>query len=366
MRIIMTGGGTGGHIYPAIAIADEFKRRDPNAEILFVGAEIGMEKDIVPSRGYRIELIEADGFSRSLRGNILTATRVMRGSMQARRILKKFRPDFVVGTGGYASAPVVIQAQNMGIPTFIHEQNAIPGRTNKFLERRVNNVFLGFAKAGESFRYKDKQVIAGNPVRSEFMSMKKDEARAKLGFKPDDFVVLSFGGSQGAGRINKAMIDTIQQMHDDPDMVFCMGTGSYYYEAICRDVQERGFAGSDRVRIMEYIDDMASYLSAADLVISRSGALTVAEVTICGAPTIFIPFPQAADNHQYYNAMAVAQEGGAVVIEEKDLEEGTLTEEIQKLRRDPVILADMSEKSRKCGPVKAAQIICDTIIEACR
>ena len=365
MRIIMTGGGTGGHVYPAIAIADEFKRRDPDTEILFVGAEIGMEKDIVPARGYKIELIDADGFSKSLRGTILTATRVMRGSMQARRILRKFRPDFVVGTGGYASAPVVIQAQNMGIPTFIHEQNAIPGRTNKFLERRVTNVFLGFEKAGESFKYKDKQVLAGNPVRSEFMSMNKEEARAKLGFKPTDFVVLSFGGSQGAGRINKAMIDTIQQMTDEPDMVFCMGTGSYYYDAILQDVKSRGFESS-RVRIMKYIEDMASYLSAADLVISRSGALTVAEVTICGAPTIFIPFPQAAENHQYYNAMAVAQEGGAVVIEEKELKETTLSEEIHKLRRDPVILADMSEKSRKCGPVNAAQIICDTIIEACR
>lgn len=367
MKVIMTGGGTGGHIYPAVAIADEIKQRDPSAEILFVGAEKGLEKKLVPQRGYPIELITVDGFDRkNLLRNFEVIRKLIKGNAQAKKILREFKPDFVVGTGGYASAPTVKAAQKLGIPTYIHEQNAYPGVTNKLLEKGVRRVFLGFAKAAEYFREKDKLVVAGNPVRSEFMSRKRGEAREKLGFAEDEFVLLAFGGSQGAGRINKAMISVIKQFAGKPDFRICLGAGSYYYDAIMETLRDDGNSIADNVTVMEYIDDMAGYLAAADLVVSRSGALTVAEAAVSGTPAIFIPSPMVTGNHQYYNALAVAEAGGAIIIEEKDLTDDKLIDAIVELKENPERLNEMAGKSRECGPAKATETICGSILEDCR
>ncbi|MDO4869252.1 MAG: undecaprenyldiphospho-muramoylpentapeptide beta-N-acetylglucosaminyltransferase [Bacillota bacterium] len=364
MKVIMTGGGTGGHIYPAIAIADEIKKRYPQAEFLFVGAERGLEKTIVPERGYEIKLITVAGFNRKNPfKNIEVVRKLMKGSNQAREIIANFKPDFVIGTGGYASAPLVRAAQKAGVPSYIHEQNAIPGMTNKLLEKHVRKVFLGFAKAGEHFKHKEKQVVVGNPVRDEFMTLTKEEARKKLGFEEDEFVLLAFGGSQGAGRINKAMISVIKELSGEQGMRIVLGAGSYYYDAILTSLREDGFEIPENVNIMEYIHDMASYLKAADLVVSRSGALTVAETTVCGTPAIFIPSPIVTGNHQYYNALAVCEEGGAEVIEEKDLENEKLIREILRLKSDPQTLSVMSEKCAAFGPRQATKIICDTVLE---
>lgn len=359
----MTGGGTGGHIYPAIAIADEIKKRNPDADILFVGAERGLEKKLVPQRGYQIKLIPVAGFNRkNPLKNIEVIRKLMKGNAQARRIIADFEPDFVVGTGGYASAPMVKTAQKMKIPTYIHEQNAYPGVTNKLLEKGVRKVFLGFAKAAEYFKDQDKMVVSGNPVRDEFMNPDRKAARAKLGFADDEFVLLAFGGSQGAGRINKAMINVIKAYNGQKGIRICLGAGSYYYAAILEAFAEEGFEPAENVSIMEYIDDMASYLAAADLVVSRSGALTVAETTVSGTPALFIPSPMVTGNHQYYNALAVAEAGGAFIIEEKDLEDEKLIAQIEELKCSPEKLEDMAEKSRACGPVRATGIICDGIL----
>ena len=359
----MTGGGTGGHIYPAVAIADEIRRRNPEAEILFVGAEKGLEKKLVPKSGYDIELIPVAGFDRkNLIKNIEVVRKLIKGNARAKNIIKSFRPDFVVGTGGYASAPMVKTAQKMGIPTYIHEQNAYPGVTNKLLERGARKVFLGFAKAGENFKCRDKIVVTGNPVREEFMNPDSRGAREKLGFRDDEFVVLSFGGSQGAGRINKAMIDVIRKYNGCEGIRICLGAGSYYYAAIMESFAEEGFVLGDNISIMEYIDDMASYLAAADLVISRSGALTVAEATVSGAPALFIPSPMVTGNHQYYNALAVAEKGGAIIIEEAELEDEVLSDRIEELRKSPIMLSEMAEASLSCGLPQATEIICDTIL----
>lgn len=363
MKVIMTGGGTGGHIYPAVAIADEIKKRNPDAQIIFVGAERGLEKKLVPERGYDIELITVAGFNRkNMLKNIDVVKKLMKGNKQARQIVRDFQPDFVVGTGGYASAPLVKMAQKEGVPTYIHEQNAVPGMANKLLEKNVRKVFLGFAKAGESFKYKDKQVVVGNPVRDEFMHTEKQEARKELGFGENEFVILAFGGSQGAGRINKAMMSVIKEFNGDNDYRICLGAGSYYYDAVCKQLKEEGLETADNIKIMEYIRDMAKYLAAADLVISRSGALSVAETTVSGTPAIFIPSPIVTGNHQYYNALAVAEEGGAIVIEEADLDNDDLIEKIRSLKNDPEAMAEMAAKSKACGPVKATEIICDTIM----
>ena len=362
MKVIMTGGGTGGHIYPAIAIADEIKKRNPEAEILFVGGERGLEGKLVPDRGYPIELITVAGFNRkNLFKNVEVIRKLMKGNARSREILKEFCPDFVVGTGGYASAPLVKTAQKMGIPTYIHEQNAYPGVTNKLLEKKVRKTFLGFGKAAEYFKKKDKLVVAGNPVRDEFMNTDRNSARAELGFADDEFVVFAFGGSQGAGRINKAMMNVIREFNGKEGIRVCLGAGSYYYQGILESFKEEDLRLEDNIIIHEFIKDMAKYLAACDLVVSRSGALTVAETTVSGRPAIFIPSPMVTGNHQYYNALAVAEEGGALIIEEKDLEDSRLIEKILELKDNPELLADMAAASRRCGPDKATDIICDSI-----
>ena len=364
MRVIMTGGGTGGHIYPAIAIADEIKKRYPDAEILFVGAERGLEKTLVPKRGYEIRLITVEGFDRkNIARNAGVVCKLMKGKREAAGIIRHFEPDFVVGTGGYASAPTVKAAQKLKIPTFVHEQNAYPGVTNKLLEKGVRKVFLGFGRAAEYFKDQDKLVVTGNPVRDEFRDRDRTEARRALGYGDDSFVVLAFGGSQGAGRINKAMVSVIKEVSGRSDIDIVLGAGSYYYEAILDSFREEGFDPGDNIRIIEYIDDMATYLAAADLVVSRSGALTVAETTVSGRPAIFIPSPMVTGNHQYYNALAVAEAGGAILIEEKDLEDDGLIEEILRLKDDPETLKRMAEASLRCGPGRATEMICDTILK---
>lgn len=365
MKVIMTCGGTGGHIYPALAIADEIRKRKPDAEIIFVGSEIGLERDLVPENGYEIELISADGFNREhLLKNFEVIRKLRRGSKRSREILRAFRPDVVIGTGGYASAPIMKAAQKMHIPTFIHEQNAVPGMANKMLEKHVNKLFLGFEEASKYFRYPEKHVVAGNPVRHVFMTADREKSRAELGFDQSDFVLLAFGGSQGAGRVNKAMTGIIEAFNGLKDFRICLATGSYYYDAIKEELKEKGIQVADNVDIMEYIHDMAKYLSAADLVISRSGALSVAEVTVCGIPAVFIPSPLVTGNHQYFNAKAVADKGGALIIEEKDLNNDELIGEILKLKNDPATLKQMAEKSYSCAPLDATGIICDSIMEA--
>ena len=363
MKAVITGGGTGGHIYPAVAIADEIKRRDPDGEIMFIGSEQGLERDLVPKCGYEITMICADGFGRKLNKNIIAVKKIIKAMGQAKKILKDFRPDFVVGTGGYASAPVVKVAQSLGIPTFIQEQNAVPGRTNKVLEKNAVKVFLGFPKAGESFKYPEKHMCTGNPVRSQFTTTDRAASREKLGFADDQFVIMAFGGSQGAGRVNKAMLRVIEEFRDDPKCVIVMGVGGYYIDAITEELKNMGIETGGNVRIYEYIDDMATFLASADLIISRSGAISVAETTACGIPSILIPSPIVTGNHQYYNALSVAEEGGACLIEEKNLEDDSLVELIRELREDPERLAEMAKASYRCGPRDAAGEICDIIFE---
>jgi len=361
MRVIMTGGGTGGHVYPAIAIADEIKRRYEDAEILFIGADDGMERKIVPDNGYNLELIAVDGLRRKkIHENIKVIKKLRIASKRSKELIENFKPDVVIGTGGYVSAPVVKAAQKLGVATYIHEQNAYPGVTNKMLEGGAAKVFLGFEAASGHFKHNKKHVVAGNPVRATF-SISKEDARNALGIDQNDFMILAFGGSQGAGRINKAMMEVIEAFNGVDNFKICLGTGKYYYEAILDEIKQKGIELKNNIIIKEYIDEMDKYLAASDIVISRSGALTVAEVTVCGKPTIFIPSPHVTGNHQYHNAMAVSRNGGAIVIEEDQLKDEKLSAEILKLKNNPEILKDMAEKSLACAPVAAAQIICDTI-----
>ena len=363
MKVIMTGGGTGGHIYPAIAIADKIRERYPDAQILFVGTKHGLEKKIVPDNGYPIEFVTVAGFNRkNPLKNIEVMKKLREGSRQSRKLMKTFKPDLVIGTGGYVCGPVVRAAHKEGIKTYTHEQNAFPGMTNKLLEKYVEKVFLGFEEAQKYFKHREKHVVTGNPVRKAFFEADKPTSREKLGFSRDDFILLVFGGSQGAGRINKAMLSVIEALNGMPGVQVCMATGTRYYDAILHALRdEKKLELGDNIHIMEYISNMDEYLSASDLLISRSGALTVAEVTVCGKPAIFIPSPIVTGNHQYYNAKAVADRGGAVIMEEKDLDDEKLITQILKFKNNPELTSQMSARSRECAPLDAVEIICNNL-----
>ena len=358
MKVIMTGGGTGGHIYPAIAIADEIKSRHPDAEIIFVGTERGMEKDIVPKAGYPVKFITVSGLNRKNPIKLIkTLKDLNHGLHEAKQIIKEFKPDLVIGTGGYVCGPVMKTAAGMGIKTYIHEQNAFPGLTNKLLSRGAERVFVAFDDAKKYFKTKKEPVTVGNPVRHAFTEVDRQAARESLGVKEDEFMVLSFGGSLGAQRINDEMTVAAERLRDRVGLRIFFVTGKRYYSSIMENADKT----NARVTYLQYIDDMPKYLNACDLAITRSGALTVSEITACGRASVMIPSPYVTNNHQYYNAQVVADRGGAILIEEKDLTNGEVADEIEQLMNDRQILEKMEKASAALGTVTSAGKICDII-----
>lgn len=365
MKVIMTGGGTGGHIYPAIAIADRIKERTLDLEILFVGTQRGLERELVPKSGYEIRFISASGINRK---NLLKNFKALKdynaGKRQAKRIIEEFKPDVVIGTGGYVCGSVVKTAAQMGIKTYIHEQNAAPGLTNKLLEKYVDAVFLGFEEGGKYFKHPEKHVVSGNPVRDAFFNINKEQAREKLGIENDTFVVLSFGGSGGAGKINRAMLKVAEKYSGEKNIKIYFVTGKRYYEPVLKEMEDRNIKPGANIKVMEYIDDMENYICASDVVISRSGALAVSEIAVCGTPSILIPSPNVTGNHQTFNAKAIADKGGAVLMEEENLSGDALLDEIEKLRLNEEICLNMSEKAAACAPFDASDIIYYHIINS--
>lgn len=360
MKVIMTGGGTGGHIYPAITIADKIKRKHPEAEILFVGTERGMEKDLVPKSGYDIRLISVSGFHRKkLWKNIKTAVDLARGSRQANKIIAEFQPDLVIGTGGYVCGPVVRTAHKRGIKTYIHEQNAFPGMTNKLLEKYADQVFISFPESMKYFKDQSKLVVTGNPIRKNFLICGMNNSREKMNIRPNEFAILCFGGSLGAWKINSTMIHVAEAVNTMQDTRLFFITGKNYYQKVCDTLNEKGIPLSGNINILEYADNIHEYLSAADLVISRAGALTISEITACGKASILIPSPNVTGNHQFFNAKVVADQGGAILIEEKDLTEEKLLGTILRLKNNKGALNSMSLASEKVGRMDAVDMIYD-------
>ena len=358
MRVIMTGGGTGGHIYPAIAIAEEIKRRDKDAEILFVGARKGMEKDIVPKAGYPLKFVTVSGINRKqIWKNVQTLKDLKKGMDEAKAIIREFKPDIVIGTGGYVCGPVVRAAAKMGIKAYIHEQNAFPGLTNKLLSKNVDRVFVAFDEAKSYFKTKKEPLTVGNPVRRAFAETDREEARKALGVDPDDFMVLSFGGSLGALKINQEMQIAAEKLALKKNCRIFFVTGKRHFESITEKVD----MSDGRVTYLPYIDDMPKYLSACDLAVTRSGALTVSEIAACGRASVMIPSPYVTNNHQFFNAKVLGDKGGAVVIEEKNLKEGDVAEIISRLMDDRDSAIKMSEAAASVGRIDAAEVICDTI-----
>lgn len=362
MKVIMTGGGTGGHIYPAVAIAEEIRKRDRSAEILFVGTRHGMEKDIVPKAGYPIRFITVSGFHRTKPWkNIQTIRDLRKGNRESAQILKEFQPDLVIGTGGYVCGPIVRAAAKMGIRTFIHEQNAYPGMANQMLARQVERVFVAFEEAKPHLHAKKDPVTTGNPVRRAFAEISGNNARRELGIPEDDFVVLSFGGSLGARCINDEMLKIVRAFRNREHCRIYFVTGRRYYEEIAEILRNEDGGTGENIVLLRYIDDMPKYLNACDLAITRSGALTVSEISACGKASVLIPSPNVTHNHQYHNAKVLADRGAAILIEEKNLTDGGIQELIELLLRDRDALQKMERESAALGTIHAAETICDTI-----
>lgn len=354
MRVLIACGGTGGHINPGLAIADIIKSKYPNAEFLFAGTPKGMESKLVPKAGYRLETIKVAGFQRKISfenigRNAKAVAYLAASGKRAKEIIKNFKPDIAIGTGGYAAGPVIRKAAKMGIPTAIHEQNAYPGVTNKLLSKEVDFVMLTVIEALDFMdKSKFEYAVTGLPVRSNINTMSKAEARKKLGMD-DSFTILSFGGSLGAGCINDTMTETIKwHTKNNLRINHIHGYGGMGKDSFPQAMKEAGIPlKSDRLRITEYINDMDVCLAAADLVICRSGASTLAELEAAGKASILIPSPIVAGNHQYHNAMVLGKAGAAIVIEQKDVTNDKIIAEIENLYNSPDKVEIMSECAAK-------------------
>lgn len=357
MRIVMTGGGTGGHIYAATAIADRIREKNEDAEVLFIGTTRGLERELVPQQGYPIEYVNVSGLNRkALWKNVGVIRQAYIAKKKAGETLEAFAPDVVIGTGGYVSGPVIEAAHSLGIKCYIHEQNAHPGLTNRLLERCAEKVFISFNEARRYFRNKDKLVFTGNPVRKEFFESDRASSREALGIGDDEFVLLTFGGSQGAKRINDAMLDVVRFYHDMRNIRIYFVTGNRHYAEIEKDLEGRKLEDGN-IKLIKYLVEMPKYLHAADLVIGRAGALTLSEIMVCNKPSILIPSPIATRNHQFHNAMAAANIGAATVIEERELNRSTLIREIERIRNNPELMHEMGEACARLIKRDAAEII---------
>lgn len=366
MRIVLTGGVTGGHIYPAIAIGDKFKAEIPDSEIIYIASGNPLEKEIIPKAGYELFEVQSEPFHRN---NIFkmagTLSKTMKGRKEALKILRDFKPDAIVSTGSYISVPVVLAGAALKTKIYLHEQNGFPGISNKFLARYANKVFLGFESAWTYFKDQTKLVYSGNPVRKEFSERNREDDRAELDLPQDDFVIVVFGGSQGSETTNIVGEALVREYADKEGITVIWGTGNAYYDDISKRLEEESFEASN-VRILPYISDMPAMLSACDISISRSGALSVAETTMAGRVAIFIPSPNVTEDHQYYNAKAVADAGGAYIVrEDKTADEvaGEVREIVHNLSQDRETLQSMEEASGKLAPVNASEIIYNTIME---
>ena len=373
MRVLLAGGGTGGHINPALAIASIIKAHEPDSEFLFAGTPNGMEMKLVPQAGYKVEPIKVAGFQRKLtikniQRNIKALCYLTTAGHRAKQIINGFKPDVVIGTGGYVSGPIVMQATKMGIPTLIHEQNAYPGITNKLLAKKVSKVMLTVKEALEYFEKQDGKInytVTGLPVRPDILGRSKQQSRQQLGFD-DALCILSFGGSLGAGCINSTMTEAIKwHVGNGFKINHIHGYGGMGKESVPQALEEAGIPlKSSRLRVTEYINDMDVCLSASDLVICRAGASTLAELEACGKASILIPSPNVAGNHQFYNAKVLEKAGAAIVIEQKDVTNEKIIEIIKDIYNNPAKLARMSENAKKLYIPDTDEKIWQSVCEA--
>ena len=364
-KILFATGGTGGHINPALAVAGYIRENYPKAEILFVGTADRMEAQLVPAAGYDFKTIEIQGFSRELnfgglKHNLKTVKLLLKSEGQAKKIIEDFKPDAVIGFGGYVSGPVLSVAARMGIPTAVHEQNAFPGVTNKNLAKKVDVVMLTAKEAERLLKPKNPCVVTGLPIRGEIINANREFARAemKLDSRP---LILSMGGSLGARAINSAVKFLIESRYEKKDCYYLHATGKAGAGMIDEIKEKINLDANPQIMLREYINDMDRCLAAADIVICRAGASSLSEIQALGKPSILVPYPYAAENHQYYNAKTLADRDAAILIEEKDFTGERLLSEVEKLLADPKKLAEMGRNAKDMAILDASQRITECV-----
>ncbi|MFC5532183.1 undecaprenyldiphospho-muramoylpentapeptide beta-N-acetylglucosaminyltransferase [Cohnella yongneupensis] len=358
MRVVLTGGGTGGHLYPALAIGRAVMDDHPNSSLLYIGTRRGLENRIVPQHGIAFEAIDVSGFRRKLTwDNVRTVIRFVNGVKRSKVLLRRFKPDVVIGTGGYVCGPVVYAASKLGIPTLIHEQNVAPGLTNKFLSRYASAVAVSFAESVEQFARCPYVVHAGNPCASTAMKANPGKGFASLGLTNGEPFVLVAGGSGGARALNDAIAEMIPFLPELSKVHFVFVTGERFYEETEAKAKKLLPVVSNRVHLYPYIHNMPEVLSAASLFVGRAGASFIAEITSLGIPAILIPSPNVTNNHQEANAKSLADRGAAELLLESDLSGERLFARIASIMGDPARRNAMAQASRKLGMPNAAQTI---------
>ncbi len=365
MRVILAGGGTGGHIYPAVTIAKEFLRRDPQTEILFVGGKKGLESDIIPKEGFRLVTINLSGIPRKVSPKVFTALWLAaKGMAETFKIVRQYKPDLVVGTGGYVCGPMVLAAHIQGVPTAIQEQNAFPGLTNRILGRFVNHIFLAYWEAAKFFPA-SKISASGNPIRiEEFAKVSRDAAEKELGISPGCINLLVFGGSQSARRINQAILPNIKNLLENfSKLQIILMTGTKEYDNINETVQSLKLSQEQqsRLKLVAYFYKIANAYKVSDIVLARAGAISLAEITCFGIPAILVPYPYATNNHQEFNARVLENHGAAEVILEGELTPEYLLSSLDRLLQDEKLRQKMTKASMDLSRPKAVQAIVDEL-----
>ena len=372
MKFVLTCGGTAGHINPAIAVAQRLREIVPECEILFIGAEGKMEMDLVPREGFEIVPLRVTNLSRGIHladigHNIHSLKNVIESGHEAKRILKEFRPDAVLGTGGYVCYPVLHEAAKLGIPTLVHESNAVPGLTTRMLADHVSCVLLGYEESRQHYPAAADVRVTGTPVRGKFSIYTKELAKEELGIAPDMPLVVSMWGSLGSGHMNETLVKMLPLMKNQKDFRMIHATGSYYYQDVTKKLQDAGVDTVDcNTDVREYIYDAARVLCAADLVLCRAGASTLSELSSIGKPALIVPSPNVTNHHQEKNARLVERAGGAKVMLEGEFDEACFLAEIRKLVSDSETLSAMSRSMLDLAVPDALDQIVDTVLEYAR
>lgn len=352
MKVIIAAAGTGGHINPGIAIANKIKKEQPNSKIIFIGTTRGLENDLVPRAGYELKTIEAYGLSKKVSiTNMRKMIKTFQGFFQAKSIIKAFEPDIVIGTGGYICGATILSAHRQNIPTILHESNAFPGKAVKMLSNKVDKILVGFNDAKERLGNTEKVVLTGTPTKINkinFNYSEKKEKLRKMGLNNEKPVILVFGGSQGAQVINEAILGIIKnKLNDEYQIIWA--AGSKQYDIIKEELEELNISINNiqGVKIFPYIYNMEEIMNLSDIVVCRSGAITITEISKLGKPAIFIPLPNVSENHQEYNAKVLENENAAKILLNKDLKEKVLNDSINDIIKDKNKLEIMGQNAQK-------------------
>ncbi len=373
MKVIFTCGGTAGHVNPALALAGLIRERQSGSEILFVGARRGIERRLIEEAGWPFRAVEVSSFHRSLkpkeiRHNLISIKNLIRSPAEARQLLAEFPADLVVGTGGYASYPMIRAAAKQGIPTAIHESNAIPGLTTRLLEKHADLIMVGFEECRKNYRQPEKVLVTGTPVRGDFFTLSRSEAKKKLGMDDGRPLIVSFWGSLGASSMNRQMVDFLALEAKERKFHHVHGAGVVGCRAMQEFLTTAGIqlAHTPELEVREYINDMGTLMRAADLVICRAGASSSSELTALGVPAIIVPSPNVANNHQEHNARVLADAGGAVMIKEQDCSGKLLYDTACAILDDTARREAMGVAMSSLGTIDASEKIYSAVMALCK